>query len=448
MYLTIIIAVLIALGPAGSTGLIRDPALIFLCVLIVTALAPVPGVILSLSTRPEHLADAYLRARILRRLRIASIAYQVYLLVSFALVFYLAGWPWFVDVALGLRNWVLVDDLLRLLPFVAMLVLSWLPLYRIDRMLRRGTWSRREYIVFHFRQYVLFVLAPFIVIVTAADVFVMLPWSQQWVTWGVDQAAAVVGMIALYVFLPVMLRYIWKTRRMEDGPLRARLAALCERAGMKYSDILVWETMGGHIANACVTGITALARYVMITDGLMDALTPEEIEAVFAHEIGHIKRQHMTWYVLFAVAFLAVLMLGPPAAWTSATPPGLLAGLLSTEVVTLVVLVLLYWGVAFGFISRRMELEADLYAADLVGSTEVFVTALERISLQSGRPRSASGWRHFSIARRTQFLLDCASDPKRRARFHVGMTIMRWAIVVLAAGMVAAAALSVFGAGV
>jgi len=436
MYFTVIIAVFIALSPAAGLGLIREPAHIFLLSLIVTALAPVPGVLMSLGLRPEALADSYSRSRTLKRLRIQIMCYHAYLLISYGMVIFLIDWPLFVDVGLGLGGWVLIDDLLRLLPFVGMLVLAWMPLYRIDRVLRRGTWSLREYIEFNFRQYVLFILAPFSLVVTVADVYPMIPGTDRLRELGLEEPAAVCGMIVLYALLPLMLRFVWKTRHMDDGPLRTRLHELCERARMEYTDILVWETMGGHIANACVTGVTRLARYVMITDGLVDSLSPEEIESVFAHEIGHVKRHHMVYYVMMAFAFIAFLTVVP----TGEGPPvSFLDEVASREIAVVLVVSVLYWGVAFGFVSRRMELEADLYATDLVGSTEVFVAALERISFQSGRPRTAGGWRHFSIARRTQFLLACAAEPVQRERFNFGMQILRWSIVVFTVCAAAAA---------
>jgi Zn-dependent protease with chaperone function len=277
-------------------------------------------------------------------------------------------------------------------------------------------------------------------VVTVHDLLVTIPWPGALVRSGAVDVLAIGGIVLLYVFLPVALRYIWKTRRMEDGPLRRRLADLCRRADMPCSDILVWDTFGGHVVNACVTGITRFARYVMVTDALMDALDPLEIEAVFAHEIGHVKRHHMSWYVLFALAFVAGLLVFDPAELEFSA--GLAGELVSLDTLVLLVATTLYWGLGFGVLSRRMELESDLYAAELVGEPTAFVSALERIAFFSGRARSAGNWRHFSIAKRTQFVLDCAGDPAKAARFKRRMRLVRAVLVVLAVAGVVAAALS------
>ncbi len=451
MFFTIIVAVFIALGAEPKLELVRDPAfnpaLRLIYTILIVALAPVPGMILSATIRPEDLRDSLGRTRILKRVRIGSILYQVYLLASFAVITYVVDWPLIIDGVLGMHGWVLIDELLRLAPFLGMLVLAWVPLYRLDRMLRQGHWTMREYMEFHFRQYVLFVLMPFVVMVTVVDVLGLLPAAGFLERTGLDYVVAIGAMSLLYVLSPLVLRYVWKTRRMEDGPLRLRLHGLCERARMGRRDILVWETMGGQIVNACVAGIVAPVRYVMVTDALMDALSPDEIEGVFAHEIGHVKLHHMVHYALFAVGFIAlfiVLTSMPFFAAESHDPARSWAEVFSLESLMLVGLGGLYWGLVFGFISRRMEMEADVYAVGLTGRTTDFVNALERISFFSGRARSSGSWRHFSIARRTGFLRDCLDDPRNREHFKAGMSVLRWGIVGFAVISVAAAAWVIF----
>ena len=97
-----------------------------------------------------------------------------------------------------------------------------------------------------------------------------------------------------------------------------------------------------------------------------------------------------------------------------------------------------YWGLLFGWLSRRFEREADLVAADMVGDAEVFAQALERIARINGRPLERPGWRHFSIARRTRFLRQAAIDSALRDRALAQVVLIRR--VLLAGTMVAVAA--------
>jgi Zn-dependent protease with chaperone function len=443
MVLVMMLGVMIALGSESGPEAVVDPGynagLTLLVTILVVALAPVPGIVLSATVRPENLSDPYRRARTLRRVRVGTACYQGYLLAAYAFVTWALDWPVLIDGTLRLRGWVLVDEMMRLAPFVAMLVLSWAPLYRIDRQLRAGAWTLRKYMEFNLRQYVLFVLAPFAALVTVVDVLGHLPWAGTLERTGLDWAIAIATMGALFVFSPHMIRHVWKTRRLEEGPLRARLSALCAHARMTCRDILVWDTLGGQVVNACVMGVVASARYVMVTDALMESLSEEEIEGVFAHEIGHVRRHHMLYYGVFAAGFAATVILTgwlaahAGKAWTAHY------GAVSAENALVTLAAGLYWGVGFGFVSRRMEQEADVYAVELTGNTGSFVNALERISYYGGRPRTSGSWRHYSIAKRTEFLSVLETDPARRERFRRAMRMLRWGVVAFTAAAAGAA---------
>ena len=61
------------------------------------------------------------------------------------------------------------------------------------------------------------------------------------------------------------------------------------------------------MVNACVTGILPGFRYVLLTDALIDSLTPLEVAAVFGHEIGHIAHRHLLYFAFFFMGSLGVL---------------------------------------------------------------------------------------------------------------------------------------------
>src|SRR5262249_17735875 len=81
----------------------------------------------------------------------------------------------------------------------------------------------------------------------------------------------------------------------------------------------------------------------------------------------------------------------------------------------------LYWGVAFGFVSRRFETEADLSAARTVppgegalppyGGARRMAGALERVAWLNHVPIGAWSWRHFTIETRIATLLRPERDP-------------------------------------
>ncbi len=51
-------------------------------------------------------------------------------------------------------------------------------------------------------------------------------------------------------------------------------------------------------------GLIQKFRYILVTPSLLQLLEPEEIDAVIAHEIGHVKRKHLVFYLLFLVGYM------------------------------------------------------------------------------------------------------------------------------------------------
>ena len=72
---------------------------------------------------------------------------------------------------------------------------------------------------------------------------------------------------------------------------------------MRYRDILLWKTEY-NMGNAAVMGFVPRLRYILMSDLLLETMTDEQIEAVFAHELGHVVHRHMSWYVVFMVVLV------------------------------------------------------------------------------------------------------------------------------------------------
>src|SRR5262249_54095102 len=133
------------------------------------------------------------------------------------------------------------------------------------------------------------------------------------------QIVAVLLLAAVFVGMPWTLRLLLGLRPLPDGELRDRLLAASRRLNFRCSDILLWDTHGGG-ANAMVVGIVPMVRYVLLTDRLTTEMTGDEVEAVFGHEVGHVKHRHMLYYLGFLLISLTVVM----EAWKAIDLPGLL----------------------------------------------------------------------------------------------------------------------------
>lgn len=233
--------------------------------------------------------------------------------------------------------------------------------------------------------------------------------------WG---ALFVLLMLAvLGLMLPFLLKHTWDMEPVPDGPQRDLLLSVADLARFENPRLFVWKT-GNSMANAAIVGLTPRSRVVLFSDSLLAQMGPSELAAVFAHEMGHAFRRHVPIFVVFVLAFV---MLGDllgahffPTApfWAGAT---LLA-------------VMSVWFLSFGFLSRRFELEADLFSLDLLGEVRSLISALEKVG---GRLRDIASWRHFSTKDRVAFLVRAQADPNVGRRLRRDLRRFTWFAVAL-----------------
>jgi len=278
----------------------------------------------------------------------------------------------------------------------------------------------------------------------------------------VESALYTVSALAVFVLSPVLVTRVLQTRSLPPGELRDRLSRLAGRANVKFRDVLLWDT-GNAACNALVAGIVHRFRYVMLSDLLIESLPDEAIEAVFAHELGHIVHRHIAWYGVFLFSSLVVLgWVAVPIEWMARRAPFAIYPDVITGVVSLGAAML-----AFGALSRLFERQADVFAAramqshpeaagepagvDQGGRTpsqplavpvgvrgaSAFSNALRRVAYVNNMPLEAWTFTHGSIAGRIRSVESLAADPTLTPRFDVSMRRTRAVVVVI---MLAAAA--------
>lgn len=276
------------------------------------------------------------------------------------------------------------------LPFLVSVLLAWMALYPADRAVRqialethlfrarpvRPVWSMGEYLLFNFRHQVLFILIPMWVVLLVRDLLERFSDPIRRLAGHPFAPDMLLGASALLVaaLTPIVMRYVWSLRPLPAGPLRERLVELCRALRIRFRDILVWHS-GGLVVNAAVVGILPRWRYVMFSDGLLEQLDDLKIEGVFGHELGHIKRHHIPYFLAFGfISGCIVAILGTWADRSDRTA-WLLIGVLGAAVL------LFKWGVVFGWISRRFERQADVFgvrALALAGVPCTHACALHR----------------------------------------------------------------------
>ena len=171
---------------------------------------------------------------------------------------------------------------------------------------------------------------------------------------------------------------------MQDPELRERVEKLLQRCGFKVKGLLVMDgSRRSSHGNAYFTGFGKSKRIVFF-DTLLARLTPPEVEAVLAHELGHFRLRHVVkriiWIFLGSLVCLWLLDFAMRQDW-------FYAGLNVQARSTAVALVLFFLVVpSFTFLfqpllssySRKHEFEADHYAARNASARDL-VSALVKL---------------------------------------------------------------------
>lgn len=315
--------------------------------------------------------------------------------------------------------------------FVCYLAVVWSHAYECHRRLYQTNMSLRSYV----RSNISFsvVLAPWFLLSLIMDLVAALPFDypREMIDSEAGQAVSFIVFLVIIIFVyPFLIRLFWRCKPLERGPDRHRIEALCRKAGIEYTDILTWPIFGGRMITAGVMGPVKKCRYILVTDALLTYLEPEEIDAVIAHEIGHIKKNHLLLYLFFFLGFLLVMNVCETAIWYGimifnayladwlqtvfdfltklGIPDRSVANIVNISFVIAVLLI--YFRYIFGYYMRNFERQADTYVYKLFTSSAPLISTFEKIVVSSGQPPDKPNWHHFSISERMDFLGKCEAD--------------------------------------
>lgn len=365
-----------------------------------------------------------------RRHGLLVVATQCWLIAGLGALIAMGYGRWVME-ELALERVALLGKLAVLAPFFVAVLLTWLldyPFYRATRrriaeqelltgVVLRRPWTLGQYIAYNVRHHLLFIAVPVGLIVLLSDVLQLyvsplLPEGAGYVVLGLMVASAA----SVFLLAPLIVVRIWRTRSLPSGPIRRELDDACRAMNLHCRDILVWDS-GHAIANAGVMGLVPSLRYVLLSDALLEQMTPAQIKSIFAHEAGHVVCRHILYAAVFAIS--SVLLCG---AVGEALAQGFRWPSWLTETVILLLLGVT-WAWGFGWISRRFERQSDVIAAWASGQRRAdddpgritqegaaaFAQALERVGQLNGIPPRQRNWRHGSIAHRVSYVLWLAS---------------------------------------
>ncbi len=191
-------------------------------------------------------------------------------------------------------------------------------------------------------------------------------WLWAWGAW------VAFNLLLLVIYPTVIAPMFNKFEPLADDALKARVSALMQRCGFAAKGLFVMDgsRRSAH-ANAYFTGLGA-AKRVVFFDTLLSRLTPGEVEAVLAHELGHFRHKHVLqrMVTIFVLSLVGLALLG----WLS-RQSGFYMGLgvapnLAAPNDALALLLFMMALPPFMFfvsplmaqVSRKHEFEADAYA--------------------------------------------------------------------------------------
>jgi STE24 endopeptidase len=191
-------------------------------------------------------------------------------------------------------------------------------------------------------------------------------WLWAWGAW------TAFNLLILLIYPTLIAPLFNKFEPLRDETLVTRVQALMQRCGFAAKGLFVMDgsRRSAH-GNAYFTGLGA-AKRVVFFDTLLSTLSPGEVEAVLAHELGHFKRRHVLkrMATMFALSLAGLALLGWLASRSWFYSALGVAPNLSAPNDALALLLFALALPVFGFfvsplgalLSRRHEFEADAYA--------------------------------------------------------------------------------------
>jgi len=230
-------------------------------------------------------------------------------------------------------------------------------------------------------------------------------WVIAWI--GFLGVVVLIAQLAPVILFPIF----YKFEPLQDEELRLRLVRLGERAGTRVRGVYKWHlSEKSKKANAALTGL-GNTRRIILADTLLANYSPDEIEAVLAHELGH----HVHRHIAKSIGIQAVVTF--VGFWTAnwalhyATDRWHVFETLS-DFANLPLLVLIFTVLSFllmpalNALSRFNERQADRYAFESIASVAPFVSSMNKLADQNLAERTPSRWvewwfhSHPAIARR------------------------------------------------
>lgn len=207
-------------------------------------------------------------------------------------------------------------------------------------------------------------------------------------------ALGLLGFVLIFLVFPRWFALVYGATPLEPPWLREELLQVAKKGRARVHRVLEVPTRGRYL-NATLVGPFAATRSVFFTDLMLARFGVDELRAVFAHELGHVRGRHvfrsLTCFVVLPLlaAELGMRSFGSEGEWAWA------AWLLASFAVL---------ALPFFWFRRRFEHEADLHGATLLGGAAGMIAALSSVRRLAPSLAGRGSLFHPSTDRRIEVL--------------------------------------------
>jgi STE24 endopeptidase len=191
--------------------------------------------------------------------------------------------------------------------------------------------------------------------------------------------------ILLARLAPVLIFPIfYKFKPLDHGEISEKIIAIIKKNNIQIKGIYSFDmSRETKKANAGFTGIGKSKR-IILSDTLIENFTPDEVAAVFAHEVGHYKKRHIIKNILLSgiVIFTSFFLCGQLYEWTLYR-----YGFVYIHEIAALPILFFYLSLfsiiampLSNYLSRSFEIEADRFSLDILEDKKSFISSMEKLA--------------------------------------------------------------------
>jgi STE24 endopeptidase len=214
-----------------------------------------------------------------------------------------------------------------------------------------------------------------------------LVWTTGSAWWLVAAAVFFLVSIGLVQVTPLFLPLFYHVEKLDAPELTDRIARLAQGTSLSIEGVYRMDLSEETVkANAMLAGL-GRTRRVLLGDTLLKSFLPEEIEVIFAHEIGHHVFRHIRKMILAGLFYSAAgfwLCDRLLAAWVARGGATIDYARLPIDTLPLLLLILTVFALLLqplqNAVSRRFERQCDRYALEQTGLKDAYLSAFRKLA--------------------------------------------------------------------